>query len=423
MHSQMAQLQRHETGTSGCRYRQKGKEGFQMQRQVIGYTKMENEVLSEQLESAPFFFASPTHTMMGLGIEQDIHQPIRFAQLAEQAYTMLQAAKCHETDNPVLFGIVPFHEQHPTRFVIPKQLWVSSSTRGSAYRMNNLPSNAKVISSPSGQHYRQGVTDLLNLFANTELAKAVLSRAIEVETDADIHLPNLLRNLLSINTKGYTFAADITPGIKLMGASPELLIAKKGNYVTSNPLAGSRPRTSDEAHNEAARLSLLNTQKDLYEHSLVVEEVERILSQYCHNLYTPMTPSVIETQTMLHLSTLLEGQTIDTNLNVLSIASQLHPTPAVCGYPRAHAYKAIRAIEQFDRGYFTGIVGWCDSRGNGEWVVTIRCAEVQKRQMKVYAGAGIVNESEPQSELDETGAKMSTILSAAGIQLNEQLTA
>jgi isochorismate synthase len=193
--------------------------------------------------------------------------------------------------------------------------------------------------------------------------------------------------------------------------------------VVSNPLAGSRPRSASEAQNDDSRLSLLNTQKDLHEHGLVVEEVERVLSHYCHNLYAPMIPSVIETQTMLHLSTLLEGQANDANLNVLKIAADLHPTPAVCGYPRANAYEAIRNIEQFDRGYFTGMVGWCDSRGNGEWVVTIRCAEVQKRQMKVYAGAGIVHESVPQSELDETGAKMGTILSAAGIQLNELLTA
>lgn len=394
-----------------------------MQREVIGYTKMESELLSDQLDRAPFFFASPNNTMLGIGIEQEIHQPIPFAQLAEQAQTMLQAAKQHESDNPVLFGIVPFREENPTRFVIPQQLFVSSSTRGSANAAANQAAQAKVISSPSGQHYRQGVSDLLNLFATTDLAKAVLSRAVEVETDTDIHLPGLLRNLLAINAKGYTFAADTLPGVKLMGASPELLVAKKGSYVVSNPLAGSRPRSASEAQNDDSRLSLLNTQKDLHEHGLVVEEVERVLSQYCHNLYAPMIPSVIETQTMLHLSTLLEGQANDANLNVLKIAADLHPTPAVCGYPRANAYEAIRNIEQFDRGYFTGMVGWCDSRGNGEWVVTIRCAEVQKRQMKVYAGAGIVHESVPQSELDETGAKMGTILSAAGIQLNELLTA
>jgi isochorismate synthase len=136
-----------------------------------------------------------------------------------------------------------------------------------------------------------------------------------------------------------------------------------------------------------------------------------------------MVPSVIETETMLHLSTVLEGQADDPNTNSLQIAADLHPTPAVCGFPRQSAYQAIREIETFERGYFTGMIGWCDARGNGEWVVTIRCAEVNQHEMCIYAGAGIVNESSPQSELDETGAKMGTILKAAGIKIDDLLTA
>ncbi|TVU61781.1 isochorismate synthase [Vibrio atlanticus] len=393
-----------------------------MKREVIGYSKMESDLLDRELLSSPFFFASPNNTMMGKGIENEFHQPIAFSELAEKANEMLQAAKKSEADNPVLFGVVPFNEENPTKFIIPEQLFISSSTR--SLHSNPLSSaDAHVISSPSGNHYKQGVSDLLDMFANTELSKVVLSRAIEVETDADIQQQTLLRNLLSINSKGYTFAANINDNQKLMGASPELLVAKKGSYLTSNPLAGSRPRSELDEQNQSSTNSLLNTNKDLHEHGLVVEEVERVMSKYCHNLYTPMIPSVIETKTMLHLSTVLEGQVNNPHTNVLEVAAELHPTPAVCGYPRQKAYEAIRKLEQFDRGYFTGMVGWCDSRGNGEWVVTIRCAEVQKRQMKVFAGAGIVDESHPQSELDETGAKMNTILTAAGIQLKDMLTA
>ncbi len=393
-----------------------------MKREVIGYSKMESELLDNELVSSPFFFASPNNTMLGKGVENEFHQPIAFSALADKANEMLQAAKKSESDNPVLFGIVPFNEKNPTKFIIPEQLFVSSSTR--ALRPNSLATaQARIISSPNGNHYKQGVSNLLDMFASKELSKVVLSRAIEVATDTDIQQPALLRNLLSINAKGYTFAANIGTEHKLMGASPELLVAKKGSHLISNPLAGSRPRSESDEHNHNSINSLLNTNKDLYEHGLVVEEVERVMSKYCHNLYTPMVPSVIETKTMLHLSTVLEGQVNDPTTNVLKVAAELHPTPAVCGYPREKAYDAISKLELFDRGYFTGMVGWCDSRGNGEWVVTIRCAEVQKRQMKVFAGAGIVNESHPQSELDETGAKMNTILTAAGIQLQDLLTA
>ncbi|EGR0205593.1 isochorismate synthase [Vibrio vulnificus] len=393
-----------------------------MKREVIGYTKMANELLDNELPSSPFFFASPNNTMMGIGVQEEHLQTLPFSELADVANNMLKNAKTSESDNPVLFGVVPFNQENMTRFVIPQTLYISSSTRASQTSASSAP-QARLISSPSGHHYKQGVHDLLGMFANQELSKVVLSRAIEVATETDIQQQALLRNLLSINAKGYTFAAQIGDNQKLMGASPELLVAKKGSHLISNPLAGSRPRSESEQQNQASIQSLLNTGKDLHEHGLVVEEVERVMSKYCCNLYTPMVPSVIETQTMLHLSTQLEGQVLDPAINVLQVAAELHPTPAVCGYPREKAYEAIKRLEQFDRGYFTGMVGWCDSRGNGEWVVTIRCAEVQPRRMKVFAGAGIVNESQPQSELDETGAKMNTILKAAGIQLNEMLTA
>lgn len=393
-----------------------------MKREVVGYTTMSEHLIDTQLTHSPFFFASANQSMLGCGVAHAFQQAIPFAELANQAKQLLQQAKRNECDNPLLFGIVPFDPKTPTRFMIPRTLYVSSSPR------LNRPAHltrqvAKLISSPSGEQYKQGVSHLLNMFHHSGLSKVVLSRAIEIATEQEIALPTLLRNLLAINHHGYTFAASLDEQRKLIGASPELLVAKRGNYLISNPLAGSRPRSQDAQENAQRRASLLNTAKDLHEHGLVVEEVERIMSRYCRNLCTPMVPSVIETETMLHLSTLLEGQVSDPEVCALQVAADLHPTPAVCGFPRESAYQAIRELEEFDRGYFTGMVGWCDARGNGEWVVTIRCAEVGSHQMKLFAGAGIVDESLPQSELEETGAKMKTILAAAGIELNDVLTA
>jgi len=393
-----------------------------MKRNVIGYSQMSHLVLNQGIESVPFFFSSPSCTFVGQGVEHEFNQVIPFSELANTAKTVLKDAKISEDDNPILFGIVPFSEDHPTRFVIPQELSVSSRTHAQT-KKSETSSNGHLISAPTGAKYKQGVLDAIELFATTELSKVVLSRAIEVATDEDIDLPSLLQNLLLSNPHGYTFSAGLENGNTLMGASPELLVAKRGTHVISNPLAGSRPRTNDAEINERHREELFNSDKDLHEHRVVVEEVERTLSRYCNPLYTPMMPSVIETKTMLHLSTLLEGEVVDPDVSALTVAAALHPTPAVCGYPRQTAYDAIRKLEEFDRGYFTGMVGWCDSRGNGEWVITIRCAEVQKRSMKVFAGAGIVDQSLPESELDETGAKMSTFLSAAGIDLKEMLMA
>ena len=393
-----------------------------MKREVIGFSQMSKITSNQELDSTPFFFSSPTCTFIGHGVEREFNQAIPFSKLAETASQLLEEAKNDPSDNPMLFGIVPFSEENPTRFILPKELSVSSSTR--AQIDDQIQSaNGKLISGPTGEQYKQGVLDAIELFANTELDKVVLSRAIEVATDEDIDQSALLNRLLQSNPKGYTFSAALGNGNKLMGASPELLCSKRGTHIVSNPLAGSRPRSASAEINAEHVQSLLNTGKDLHEHSLVVQEVERVLSRYCHHLHTPMIPSVIETKTMLHLSTLLEGEASEPTTTALTVAADLHPTPAVCGFPRETAYNAIRDIEKFDRGYFTGMVGWCDSRGNGEWVITIRCAEVQKRSMKVFAGAGIVDESQPESELDETGAKMSTFLSAAGIDLKEMLKA
>lgn len=393
-----------------------------MKREVVGFSRMAEELLSQELETAPFFFASPHNSMLGVGIEQQLDQAIPFSELAVRANQMLEQVKKSENDNPVLFAIVPFDEKTPTKFFIPEKLYVSSSARE---RKNNKvgANKATVISPPTGNDYKQGVATLLNLFNTTDLSKVVLSRSVRIATDQIIDQNALLRNLLAINSLGYTFAVDIGKETKLMGASPELLLAKKGGHVVSNPLAGSRPKSINESDNQISHTSLLDTQKDLNEHSFVVEEVEKVLSGYCRNLFTPMVPSVIETETMLHLSTRLEGQAIDPDINSLQIAAELHPTPAVCGFPRHSAYQAIKQIEKFERGYFCGMIGWCDARGNGEWVVTIRCAEVSQREMCIFAGAGIVHESSPQSELEETGAKMSTILKAAGIKIDELLTA
>ncbi|MFD2177256.1 isochorismate synthase [Veronia pacifica] len=390
-----------------------------MKRAVVGYSKMNQELVEQHLSEASFFFSSPSSTMMGVGKLAEFKQAINFSCLANEARKMLEEAKTENQDNPVLFGVVPFDPLTPTRFVIPETLYVSSSTR-SQVTTEHQSSHATLISEKSSDTYMQGVETALELFSASELSKVVLSRAIEVATEDEIDKAQFLKNLLSVNSKGYTFSADIGDNKKLMGASPELLVAKKGTSLISNPLAGSRPKSSLDEENQTLSLSLLNTAKDLHEHGLVVEEVERVMNRYCRSLYTPMVPSVIETNTMLHLSTLVEGQVDDPNISVLQVASELHPTPAVCGYPRHNAYEAIRDIEEFDRGYFTGMVGWCDARGNGEWVVTIRCAEVDQKRMKIFAGAGIVDESLPKSELDETSAKMKTILKAAGISLCDQ---
>jgi len=140
-----------------------------------------------------------------------------------------------------------------------------------------------------------------------------------------------------------------------------------------------------------------------------------VLGRFCTDLHVPAGPEVIGTPTMWHLSTRVTGRLTDPAVSALELAEALHPTPAVCGVPEAAARTAIAELEPVDRGYFTGLVGWTDPAGDGEWVITIRSAEVSDRTVRLFAGAGIVEGSRPEAELAETGAKFRTLLRALGV--------
>ena len=207
----------------------------------------------------------------------------------------------------------------------------------------------------------------------------------------------------------------------LIGASPELLVSRNGMQVISNPLAGSRPRSEDIVEDKRRAEELLSSPKDLHEHAVVVEAVAT--SSVLSYITCPKKPSVIHSEAMWHLSTEVKGELKDPNTSSLQLAIALHPTPAVCGTPMEKAREAIQHIEPFDREFFTGMLGWSDLNGDGEWIVTIRCAEVQENTLRLYAGAGVVAESKPRDELAETSAKFQTMLKALGLRdssLNEK---
>ncbi|SCE56003.1 isochorismate synthase [Streptomyces sp. Termitarium-T10T-6] len=131
----------------------------------------------------------------------------------------------------------------------------------------------------------------------------------------------------------------------------------------------------------------------------------------------PARPTLIRTATMWHLSTTVTGTLRSPDASALELALALHPTPAVCGTPTQTAREVIAETEPFDRGFFTGVIGWGDAEGDGDWVVTIRCAEAEERMLRLYAGAGVVAASEPEAETAETAAKFRTFLSAVGAEL------
>ncbi len=345
----------------------------------------------------------------------------------QQVQETLRMAKELGYGNPIVIGAIPFNVQEKaslklcTNIKSEKKSKEQGKEQGKEKESVNI-GEYTIASTPSSKQYTTGVKDALSRFVSSKLDKVVLSRTLEIDCKSKPNISAMLKNLSSKNTHGYTFAINLEdnlsglPGNKtLLGASPELLISRKGNVIIANPLAGSEPRLSDPEKDRSQAQKLLLSKKDRYEHELVVRDIKKNLMPFCRTLNVPEEPSLFHTETMWHLGTRIEGELIDPSISSLDLALAMHPTPAVCGSPRKEARDAIYEIEPHDRGLYTGMVGWCDSNGDGEWAVTIRCAEVDANKIKLFAGAGIVPDSIPEKELAETTAKFKTMLNALGI--------
>ncbi|UKD56381.1 isochorismate synthase [Amycolatopsis sp. FU40] len=278
-----------------------------------------------------------------------------------------------------------------------------------------------VVPQPAPEVYAESVRQAVDLIGDGELRKVVLARALDLVGEQGVSVRKLLRDLVVADPAAHAFAVDVSaPGDPaprtLVGASPELLVSRKGNLVTANPLAGSRRRTGDPARDAQAIAELRVSEKDLDEHALVAAQVAEVLGRYCTELDVPEEPEVMGTPAMWHLSTRIAGRVGPGGPSALELAEALHPTPAVCGVPVDLARDTIARLEPEDRGYYAGLVGWTDLAGDGEWVVTIRCAEVAGKTARLFAGAGVVAGSDPAAELAETSAKFGTLLRALGAE-------
>ncbi|TQV87111.1 isochorismate synthase [Aliikangiella coralliicola] len=404
-----------------------------------------SNILEEFREGESFFFRSEEFAFLTSGTLVKVPDTNLTCQSFEQTVMRtfeqakhLMSNKTASIEPPLVVGAIPFDRTKPVNLRIPKSVKrFDPQTRLSVDAVeatHSLSSVKEVVSNwttthmrsvPNGDAYKQSVSQALDLFAKTELDKVVLARTLEIGCDQELPVSKLIARLAQSNPNGFIFAADsslnqLSPRT-LFGASPELLISKKGAKVFSNPLAGSAARSTSVTEDCNRAEALLRSTKDLHEHALVIESIVDTLSPYCKKLHLPGKPSLLKTPTMWHLSTLIQGELKDSETSSLSLAKALHPTPAVCGNPTVMARETISRLEHIERGFFTGTVGWSDINGDGEWSVTIRCAEKQAQLLKLYAGAGIVEGSLPDLELAETAAKFGTMLNALGISYSDAI--
>lgn len=392
------------------------------------------ELLEQYRTGTSFFFSSPERTLLARG--EWARVPVQEGldgchRLPERVAALLAVARQAGHAMPLVAGAIPFAPAKPAQLIVPNDVQWAGPLRFDT----GLPRERPVASAweiqqiPEPDRFMDGVNEALARLGEGALQKVVLSRTLRMTAPEIVDVHQLLRNLAGHNTHGYTFAVDLAAGDDsaaeartgrmgprtLIGASPELLVTKTGGRVTANPLAGSAAR-SDDPHEDKRRAdALLASGKDRHEHEVVIDAVAAALRPYCRALHVPAGPSLVQTKTMWHLSTNITGELADPAVSSLELAMALHPTPAICGTPTDLARAVIKDIEPFDRDYYTGAVGWCDVNGDGEWAVTIRCAEAEGRTLRLFAGAGIVAGSNAASELAETSAKFRTLLLAMGL--------
>jgi isochorismate synthase len=239
----------------------------------------------------------------------------------------------------------------------------------------------------------------------------VLARTIEVDAERELDPIRLAQRLRSVDPDAYTFVLP-TPDGTMVGASPELLVSRRGPRIRSNPLAGSAPRAADPEEDRANADALVASAKDREEHAIVVDAVDRALRPFCRELRHDREPVLLATANVWHLSTRFAGILREPAARSLDLVAALHPTPAVGGAPRDVAVTLIDRLEPFDRGCYAGPAGWTDANGDGDWAIALRCAELRGSRATLYAGAGIVADSDPASELDETERKFRAFLDA-----------
>jgi isochorismate synthase len=251
------------------------------------------------------------------------------------------------------------------------------------------------------------VRDAVAAMQSGALTKAVLAREIVVDADADIDVVAVLQRLRATYPTAYVFLVD-----GFLGASPELLVSRTGDVVRSHPMAGTTARTGDPAADARLAASLLSSTKDRAEHQITIDTVLDAVLPFCSYVDSEPEPTIVTLANVQHLASLVEGRLSSPPASVMTLVGALHPTPAVCGHPRAAALDLIARLEGFDRGRYAGTVGWVDGRGNGRFAVSIRCAEIDGAHARLVAGNGIVADSDPELELAETRAKLQAMLGA-----------
>lgn len=323
---------------------------------------------------------------------------------------------------PVAFAALPFAPGVAASFVVPS-LVVGRAADGTRWVTTVGDADPTDLVAPEVESDRASRYDVqagqdpgawmatvaaaTDHIASGAFDKVVLAREVTVTADAPVPRVALLQRLRRMFPGCHTFA--IGP---MIGASPELLVSRSGDTVRAHPMAGTAPRGGDPTADARLAASLLASTKDRAEHQITIDMVWDTLLPFCSFVDSEPEPAVVAVANVQHLASLVEGRLSHPPAPVLELVAALHPTPAVAGWPVGPATEFLLDHETFDRSTYAGPVGWVDVAGNGTWAVGIRSAIVEGPVARLFAGVGVVADSDPAAELAETEAKFQAVLSA-----------
>jgi isochorismate synthase len=265
---------------------------------------------------------------------------------------------------------------------------------------------------PDASAWQASVARLAGAVGRGRLDKAVLSRQVELEAASDIDITGVLRRLEASAPESTVFAHTRGPRT-FIGATPERLVSLRGRELRTMAMAGSARRAQDSAEDDALAAQLLASDKEREEHEVVVQMLREALAPVAGELDIPRRPDVVRFRHVQHLVTPVSGRLTD-DADVLTLVERLHPTPAVGGTPRELALELIAEEEPHERGWYAGPLGWVGRDGDGEFVVALRSGVIEGARATLFAGCGIVADSDPEREWDESSAKLQALGSALG---------
>ncbi|MET7465738.1 isochorismate synthase [Nonomuraea sp. NPDC005501] len=377
------------------------------------------DLLASLPRTAPFAWIRHGEGLVGWGEAARVTVPPgprRFAWARQWLADVLGDARIEDAvktpgSGPVAFGTFTFDEDVPgSTLIVPRTIlarrdgraWLTTVGEPGLQPFTPVRTPGRIRYSDgslTAPEWEAVVARAARRIRAGELEKVVLARDLLATAERPIDIRLLLDRLSRRYPECYTFSVA-----GLVGATPELLVRRTGKHIESLVLAGTTPRGTSAADDLARGTALFASEKDRHEHECAIASVRQTLAPLCSSLHTPDEPELLVLPNVQHLASHVTGRLAD-GASVLDVVAAMHPTAAVGGTPTDTAIEVIRELEGMDRAGYAGPVGWIDAHGDGEWGIALRSAVVDGNRARLFAGGGIMGNSDPSSELAEAQAK------------------